>query len=242
MRLTLLENIIENIPPEHRKHLRQRLRRFLRPAWLGTLHRTTPLSNRYGYDRGTPVDRYYIELFLQEHRRDIHGRVLEVKDRGYTEQYGTDVKRCDVLDIDPNNRQATIIADLTAADAIPADTFDCFILTQTLQLIYDIRSAISHAHRILRPGGVLLVTVPSVSRVVPDYGLKTDCWRFTAASCASLFENVFGPEQVLVQSYGNVLTAIASLTGMAYEELSLRELETKDEFFPVIIAVRAIKQ
>src|SRR5215510_7351380 len=144
--------MIEKITPEQRKYLHQRLRRFLRPAWLGTLRRTTPLSDRYGYDRGTPVDRYYIELFLQEHRRDIHGRVLEVKDRGYTERYGTDVKRCDVLDMDPHNGQATIIADLTAADAIPADTFDCFILTQTLQLIYDIRAAISPAHRSLRPG------------------------------------------------------------------------------------------
>jgi SAM-dependent methyltransferase len=242
MRLTFLENIIENIPLEHRKHLHQRLRRFLRPAWLGTLRRTTPLSDRYGYDRGTPVDRYYIERFLQEHRRDIQGRVLEVKDRGYTERYGTDVKWCDVLDMDPNNGQATIIADLTAADAISANTFDCFILTQTLQLIYDIRAAISHAHRILHPGGVLLVTVPSVSRVVPDYGPKSDCWRFTAASCASLLGKVFGPEQVSVQSYGNVLTAIAFLTGMAYEELSRRELEANDEFFPVIIAVRAVKQ
>jgi SAM-dependent methyltransferase len=236
--LPFFRKIMESIRPDQRK----RLRRLARPAWLGTIRRTTPLSDRYGYDRGTPVDRYYIERFLEEHRRHIRGRVLEVKDSGYTDRYGTAVEQLDVLDIDPANPRATIISDLAAADSIPSDTFDCFILTQTLQLIYDTRAAIFHAHRILRPGGVLLVTVPAVSRVVPEYGLKADYWRFTAASCASLFGKAFGAQQVTLRSYGNVLTAIAFLTGMAYEELSRRELDTNDEYFPVIVAVCAIRQ
>jgi hypothetical protein len=228
---------VERMRPDQRK----RLRRLSRPAWLGTLRRTTPLSDRYGYDRGTPVDRYYIERFLEEHRRHICGRVLEIKDSSYTDRYGSAVDRRDVLDIDPANPQATIISDLAAADSIPSDTFDCFMLTQTLQLIYDTRAAIFHAHRILRPGGVLLVTVPAVSRVVPGYGLKADYWRFTTASCEALFGEVFGATQVIVCPYGNVLTAIAFLTGMAYEELARRELDENDEYFPLIITVQAIK-
>jgi SAM-dependent methyltransferase len=226
---------------KQRRRLRQRLRRFSRPAWLGIRHRTTPLSDEWGFDRGTPIDRYYIERFLEEHQRDIHGRVLELKDSGYTDMYGVGVERRDVLDINPGNRQATIIADLTAADAIVADQFDCFVLTQTLQFIYNIRAAVQHAHRVLRPGGVLLATVPAVSRIAPRYGLKTDYWRFTTASCLALFGEVFGAEQVIVRSYGNVLAGIAFLTGMAYEELSRSELETHDAYFPLIIAVRAVK-
>ena len=238
----MIGNVLERIAPARQKQLRQLLRRLSRPAWLGTIRRTTPLSERYGYDRGTPVDRYYIERFLEEHRRDIHGRVLEVKDSGYTERYGTAVARRDVLDIDPANPHATIIADLTAADAVPSDQFDCLVLTQTLHLIYDIPAAIAHAHRILRPGGALLVTVPVVSRVVPKDGLKTDYWRFTIASCLALFGKVFGAEHITVRSYGNVLTSIAFLSGMAYEELSRGELDVNDEYFPLIIAVRAVKQ
>ncbi|MBA3713963.1 MAG: methyltransferase domain-containing protein [Pyrinomonadaceae bacterium] len=219
----------------------KRLRRLLRPAWLGTLRRTTPISNSWGYDRGTPVDRYFIERFLNEHRQDIRSRVLEVKNSGYTDQFGVDVEHRDVLDIDPANPQATIIADLTAADGIPSNSFDCFILTQTLQLIYDTRAAIAHAHRILRKGGVLLMTVPAMSQIVHGPGLKNDYWRFTAASCSVLLEDVFGAGHYSVQSYGNVLTNIAFLTGMAYEELSLRELNAMDRYFPLIIAVRAVK-
>lgn len=221
---------------EQRQRLLQRLRR---PAWLGTLRRITPLSDTWGFDRGTPVDRYYIERFLEAHREDICGRVLEVKESGYTDRYGASVVGRDVLDIDASNPRATIVADLTAADAIAADQFDCFILTQTLQFIYDTRAALAHAHRILRPGGVLLVTVPAVSRL--DRRL-VDYWRFTVASCSALFGEVFGQPHVAVYAYGNVLTSMAFLTGMAYEELSRRELEAHDERFPVIIAVRATKR
>src|SRR5829696_9316780 len=70
---------------------RQRLQRLLRPAWLGTLRRITPLSRRWGADRGTPIDRWYIERFLEAHRGDIHGRVLEVKDAGYARRFGREL-------------------------------------------------------------------------------------------------------------------------------------------------------
>jgi SAM-dependent methyltransferase len=239
MRSHFMEILLAHIPPEHRKRFSQRLRRLARPAWLGTLRRTTPLSDRFGFDRGTPVDRYYIERFLDDHRKDIRGRVLEVKDSTYTDRYGTDVEQRDVLDIDPANPNASIVTDLAAADSIPSSAFDCFILTQTLLLIYDVQSAISHAHRILRPGGVLLVTVPVLSRIC---SLKSDYWRFTVASCTNLFGDVFGLEQITVRSYGNVLTAVAFLTGMAQEELSQRELDSHDQHIPLIITIRAVKK
>jgi SAM-dependent methyltransferase len=220
--------------------LRQRVRRLLRPARLGVLHRTSPLSDVWGFDRGTPIDRHYIESFLAGHRGDVRGRVLEVQDSGYTDRFGSGVERRDVLDVDPKNPKATLVADLAAADALPSEAFDCFILTQTLHLIYDARSALRHACRVLRPGGVLLATLPAVSRVSRG-AAASDYWRFTPASASALFGEVFGPERIAVRSYGNVLAGVAFLAGMAREELSPRELEARDEHFPVIVAVRAVK-
>src|SRR5450755_3790753 len=81
----------------------QLYRRLSRPAWLGTLRRTTPLSDEHGFDRGTPVDRYYIEGFLEEHRQDIRGRVLEVRDSGYTDRFGHELTQRAVLDINSAN-------------------------------------------------------------------------------------------------------------------------------------------
>ncbi|MBI3769762.1 MAG: glycosyltransferase [Deltaproteobacteria bacterium] len=223
--------------PQRRDGLARRLRRLVRPAWLGTLRRTRPLSDRWGSDRGTPLDRYYIERFLADHRTDIRGRVLEVKDEGYTARFGAAVETRDVLDVDSRNPRATVIADLAAADAIPSDGYDCVILTQVLQLIFDTRSAIAHAHRILKPGGVLLVTVPTLSRIVES----GDYWRFTPMACRTLFAAAFGADRVEVRSYGNVLSAIAFLAGMAWEELSRRELDVQDDDHPLLVAVRAVK-
>jgi SAM-dependent methyltransferase len=222
--------------------LRRYARRVARPALLGTLRRTTPLSDVWGGDRGTPVDRYYIERFLERHRRDVRGRVVEILNDDFTARFGTGVERSDVLDIDASNPRATLVADLAAAHSVPSDAFDCFILTQTLQLIYDARAAVGHVHRVLRPGGVLLATVPFISRTAYDDGPIADYWRFSAAACRRLFGEVFGEDQVEVETYGNVLAAIGFLTGLAHEELSPRELAAHDARFPLIVAIRAVKR
>jgi SAM-dependent methyltransferase len=219
---------------------RRRLARARRPALLGTLRRTTPVSEHYGRDRGTPIDRYYIDRFLAGERGVIKGTVLEVLNREYTDRFGDGVEHSDVLDIDPANADATILADLAAADVIPADRFDCFVLTQTLQYVYDLEAAVGHVHRILRPGGTVLCTVPAVSRI-DRRALDSEYWRLTAAACQRLFGDAFAGGEVAVRAQGNVLTSIGFLTGMAAEELSPRHLERDDPFFPLVVTIRATK-
>jgi hypothetical protein len=228
------------IPVPWNTRLRQWRNRLFHPLWFGTLRRTRPLSNVWGFDRGTPIDRYYIEQFLKQYRQDIHGEVLEIKDNNYTYRYGNRLTSSEIMDLDPANSKATLIADLSKIDVIPDNQFNCFILTQTLQLIYDLKEAIANSQRLLKPGGVLLATLPGISRV-DGPSANNDYWRFTPASVTALFVEVFGTEQITVQTYGNVLAAIAFLTGAAVAELSPAELEVQDSFFPVIIAVRAVK-
>ena len=219
---------------------RRRLQRLRRPAWLGSIRRTTPLSDHWGRDRGTPVDRYYIERFLAAEREAIRGRVLEMLNAEYTERFGVGVETSDVLDIDPSNASATIVADLAAADCMPDAAFDCFVLTQTLQYVYDLQSAVRHVHRVLRPGGTVLCTVPTVSRIARGT-LETEYWRLTALGCERLFAEAFAGGVVEARAHGNVLTAVAFLVGMAAEELSPRELDLVDPFFPLLVTVRATK-
>jgi SAM-dependent methyltransferase len=220
----------------------RRLRRIVRPAWFGTLRRTEPISRAWGFDRGRPIDRYYIEAFLAAHSAFITGEVIEVQNSDYTNRFGTAVTRAHILDIDAANPNATLIADLADAHNIPAESFDCFVLTQTLHIIFDIQQAIRHCHRMLKPGGSLLCTVPSVSRIHKTRGVDHDYWRLTKASCTRLFGDVFGAEQVEVSVYGNVLAAVAFLEGVAAEELPSRKLDLHDPDFPTLIGVRAWKR
>lgn len=214
--------------------------RVLRPAPYGTLLRRRAVSVEWGFDRGTPVDRHFIEGFLSANRDAIHGRVLEVKDDTYTRRYGSDVEVADVLDIDAGNALATVVADLADAPHVPDDGYDCIVLTQTLHLVYDLQDAIRTCHRILKPGGTLLATMPSASRCSREL-LDTDFWRVTPAAGRRLFGDVFGAGQVEVDYSGNAILTSAFLLGVSVEEVPKGRLEHRDPLWPMLVTVRATK-
>ncbi len=213
-------------------------------GWVrfGSLRRVTPIDPDFGFGRGNPIDRYYIENFLATHAQEIRGSVLEIAENTYTRMYGgAQVGKSDVLHVE-GNPHATMVADLTHAMHIPSEAFDCIILTQTLQQIYDVRLVIRTIHRILKPGGVLLATVPGISQI--DRGSMErwgDWWRFTTLSARRLFEEVFPAANVTVKAYGNVLAAVAFLYGLAVQELRRLELDYLDPDYEVIIAIKATK-
>jgi SAM-dependent methyltransferase len=152
------------------------------------------------------------------------------------------VEHSDVLHTQPGDPSATIIADLTCAEHIPADAFDCIICTQTLQFIYDARAAAKTLYRILRPGGVLLASFTGISQISRyDMDRWGDYWRFTTASARRLLEEHWSPEDVAVQAHGNVLLAVAYLHGLTVDELRPEHLEQQDDNFQLVITARAVK-
>jgi SAM-dependent methyltransferase len=211
---------------------------------FGSLRRLTPVSDVWGLDRGNPIDRYYIDGFLERHSEDIRGRVLEINDPRYTKRFGGDrVERSDVLHPFPGNPEATVVADLADAPQIADGSFDCVICTQTLLFVYDIPGAFRTLHRILAPGGVVFVTVPGFCRISQgDRDTFGDWWRFTSQSVRRLFEETFGQDGLLVEAHGNVLAATAQLYGIAAEELTGPELDHRDPDFEVVVAARAVKR
>uniref|UniRef100_B8HRA9 Glycosyl transferase family 2 n=1 Tax=Cyanothece sp. (strain PCC 7425 / ATCC 29141) TaxID=395961 RepID=B8HRA9_CYAP4 len=209
---------------------------------FGHLRQVTPISSDFGYDRGSPVDRYYIESFLERQSAAIKGRVLEIGDDSYTRQFGGDrVTTRDVLHVKEGNPSSTFVGDLTQADHIPSDVFDCLILTQTLHLIYDFRAALQTIYRILKPGGVALITVPGISQLSTDEWADYWCWAFTTKSCQLLFQEFFPTSHVQVEAFGNVLASIAFLEGIAAEELTRAELDHCDPCYQLLITIRAQK-
>ena len=206
---------------------------------FGDLGRVTPVSAIFGFDRGTPVDRWYIERFLQRHAGDIRGRVLEVGDADYSERFGNGVTRQDVLHVEPGNSAATIVGDLSDPDVLPPGAFDCLVLTQTLQYVSDFRAAAMHMHRALAPGGVLLLTVPGVSSI--DRGEWRDrwLWSFTEKALRLVFEPVFGPANLEIEAVGNVHAATCFLQGLAVEEVDEGKLAHHDPAFPLVVTLRA---
>jgi len=209
---------------------------------FGTLRSTEPVNLGFGIDRGTPVDRYYLDRFLAAHSDAITGRAMEVGSSDYLERFGHDLASIDVLHAVEGSPGATIVADLASCPQIPDSSFDCIVLTQTLHYVFDMRAAVAELHRVLAPGGTVLCTVPGLSQISRyDMDLWGDRWRLTSLSAAELFATAFPADHVQVETFGNVLASLCFIEGIPAEHLRRRELDANDPDYQILVAVRARK-
>jgi SAM-dependent methyltransferase len=212
-------------------------RRAVRPR---TLLRAQPVSRKFGFDRGTPIDRVWIERFLGAEAERIRGSVLEIGDAAYTRRFGRDVTESHVLHATGDSPDATIVGDLATGQGVPDAAFDCIILTQTLPFIYDLPGTVATCRRALRPGGCVLATLPGISQISRfDMDRWGDFWRFTDLSARRLFAADFGDRGVTVRTHGNVGSACAFLHGLAAEEVDAELLDAVDPDYQVLITVVA---
>jgi hypothetical protein len=211
------------------------------------LRRLRPLSD--GRLRGTPIVRYYWAQFLGKHRSDVSGRCLEIGTTETIRRYGGDaVEQADAIDLTPHSPDVTVVADLTAADRVPSDTYDCFVNQFTMHLIYDLESALYHSLRILKPGRVLLVNFPCVEYSFArglDMGTGEPFfvfWQFTQLQVENLLRRTgLNGDDFELELVGNLFTRVAYQMNMAAEELTREELAHIDIGHPLLICARVIK-
>lgn len=210
-----------------------------------TLRRLTPYRPEFGRRRGECIDRFYIEKFLQIYENLIRGVVGEFEGNDYTLRFGEDrVEKSEILDLNEKNTRRTIALDLGTPESVPQTLFDCVICTQTLFLVADYSAALQSLYRMLKPGGVLLATVPGICPIVRGEliaGAGEDWWRFTAKSARRIFTDAFGEANVAVHTYGNVLSSVAFLHGLVQAELDPEELQFHDPAYELVIGIVAIK-
>lgn len=218
------------------------LKRMKNPTWFYLLRKKNyPLSDQFGFDRGGPIDRYYIEKFLEKNKGNIKGNCLEVLNNLYTTKFGQNITKSDILDIDTQNKKATIIGDLRNLKNIYDNTYDCILLTQVLQFIDDYDAAIRECKRILKRNGALLVTLPCISRIDCRAKVDGDFWRFTKAGAQYIFRKYFENTSLEIIAYGNCFSGLAFWVGMGQDDVRESRLDYFDENFPVLICIKAIK-
>jgi hypothetical protein len=209
-----------------------------RSEW-GNLRRLRPFSDEYGLDRGGSVDRGYIDAFVARNAAAIRGRVLEVRDDHYASGAKSRIQRLDIVDIDPSNRRATLRKDLGMPGSLPAQAYDCAIVTQTLQLVRDIDAAVENIWNALAPGGTALLSMPVLCRIDGNAGPGGDLWRFTPAGLDRFLRMRLPHDaEIAVEGHGNLVVAIAFLEGLAPQELDPDELVFEDPHFPVVACAR----
>lgn len=193
------------------------------------------ISDKMGCDRGTPIDRVYIEDFLKKNKQLIKGDVMEIAESTYTDKYGKNINKSYIFTANKED-SAAIIGDLSTGEGCKEEFLDCFILTQTLPFIFDIRNSAKHIVQMLRPGGVALVTVRGISAISRyDESRWGDYWGFTKSSLKKLFTEFVPEDNIEIQTYGNAKTATCFLYGLCAEELDAEDFLIHDELIPVII-------
>ncbi|MEA2273499.1 MAG: hypothetical protein QOI98_2207 [Solirubrobacteraceae bacterium] len=202
-----------------------------------------PVSRRYGLDLGRPIDRVYIEGFLERNAADVQGAVLEVVSNDYTRRFGGDrLTSAHVLDAATEAPRATLRGNLETGEGLPDAAFDCFICTQTLSYTLDVDAALANAARVLKPGGVLLATVPGISQQYAA-GVKErefpDLWRFTSHALRRVLERHF--ESVTLEAHGTVRSAAAFLYGVPADRLDADALGPPDPDYEVVLCARAVR-
>jgi len=218
------------------------LTRWVHPVQFSNLDSIRPIIQLFGTDRGTGIQEYYIRKFLTQHQNSIQGRTLEVQENLYSKDFQKYGMTVDILHVEPSNPKATLIADLTQLNSLPENQFDCFICTNTLNFIFDLPSAIEGIYKLLKPGGVFLGTVAGVTQISRyDHERWGDYWRFTDKSLEKLFMPLF-EKTCSITPYGNVVSAIALLQGLAVEDLEKTELLDKvDLDYQVTLGIFAQK-
>ena len=201
-----------------------------------------PISRSFGFDRGTPIDRYYIEIFLHKHSSLIYGVTLEIEENLYSKKFGNNINKHEILSFSKDQKNATIIGDLSIPEKLPKDVTNCFICTQTLNFIYDFKKAIVGIYNLLKPEGIALVTVAGICQISRyDADRWGDFWRFNPQGIEKAFKEVFGEQNITMEVYGNSYSATMFLNGFAAEECNKKKLDYLDKDYPITITIIAKK-
>ena len=219
--------------PRLTTRLRSIARGYPVPRW-GNMRRLTPFSDYFGFERGTPIDRFYVTGFFTTHAHEIKGRVLEIQSTSHAERFGAGVTVLHSIDIDPRFNP-TFCCDLSQTqNVIASESYDCFLLPNTLAQVMDLHAALENAYRVVAPGGVILATCPGFVPLIPD---GKEYWHVTADGWQEVFSRACPCSVLEVESHGNCLAAVAAMYGLALEELTPAELDYKDPRYPVLVTV-----
>ena len=202
----------------------------------GDLKRRFPLCNLFGFTRGIPIDRYYLDKFISEIRPQVTGTVLEVggllQNRElYQFSQATEYHTLDIA----ANPGVTQIGDVHDLAMFKPNSLDAVVIFNVLEHCHNPWIVVKNIYIWLKEGGKCFCMVPSAQRL---HDFPGDYWRPLPDGMQQLFQD-FRQRKLYV--YGNPMTVIASFMGISAQELSHEELNDFHPDYPVTTCMVARK-
>jgi len=219
--------------------IKNKIKIIVHPA---NLESTKPVSTKFGFDRGLPIDRYYIEKFLNKNKKYIKGSVLEISENKYTKKFGGNrVKKSMVINY-KKTRGVNLVANLETGSGVLEELADCFIMTQTLPFVFDISNVIKNSLKLLKKGGVLLITTPGITQISRyDMDRWGQYWSLTDLAIKKLFSEFVTNKNIHTETYGNVKSSSLFLYGLSASEVDRGELDYNDPNYQLVVCARITK-
>jgi SAM-dependent methyltransferase len=201
----------------------------------GDLRRPQPLCQFFGFMRGTPIDRYYLDQFIKSIQKEVSGITLEIGgEKTNQELYGFKLTtEYRVLDLP--GWSDDIVGDATNPEAVSDNSFDSIIIFNVLEHCENPQAVVDNIYKWLKPGGRAFAMVPCTQRIHPT---PRDYWRPMPDGLQVLFKAF---HEKKVTTYGNITTVIASFHGIAVEELTTAEMDFTHPDYPVVACIVAQK-
>ena len=202
---------------------------------FGDLKRDRPFCPQFGHFRGSPVDRYYLDRFIDEIRNEVKGVTLEI---GGLKQNRELYKLANVtkfLTMDLGGPDLDIVGDAHDPNVVEEESMDSILLFNVLEHCEQPWVVVDNVYRWLKPHGQVFCMVPNAQRV---HRVPRDYWRILPDALDSIFSRF--PRRKL-HVYGNPLTTMAAFYGIAAEELTREELDFHHENYPVANCIHAHK-
>ena len=202
----------------------------------GDFKRFTPFCPDFGLTRGTPIDRVYLDKFIAKIASTVTGSALEIGGlsdnktlygfHACTEYHGLDLKEAPGV---------SYVGDAHDTALFDAGSFESILLFNVLEHCYAPQKVIDNIFCWLKPGGKCFLMVPNAQRV-HDY--PADYWRPLPDGIKYLFREY---KEMQLYVYGNPVTLMASMMGVAAEELASNEIDPHHPEYPVVTCVVATK-
>jgi hypothetical protein len=221
-----------------KRHIQLLIRKFITGKDINLL----PLSRKFGYERGTPIDRIYIDEHLKKNSKLFKGECLEIGFPEFLLKFKVPKKDITILGINKTRNKFNFLnCDLTNTESLPDRKFDLFVCTQTYNFISNYSLAVQNSARLINRDGTLLGTVSGLSTLSQyDNDRWGDYYRFSSRAIEEVLRNYFN--EVEVTSYGNLYSTIHFLAGYSYEDLESKILVMeRDDLYPMIIGFKASK-
>jgi SAM-dependent methyltransferase len=213
------------------KTIKTKLRTFLQNMFVRVFrwywrHKLLPISTDFGWSRGTPVGRHYVNKFVAEMATGLGGTVLEFGESRYKACFKT-VQQYQVIDVVPGP-SVDYVCDIHDVSSVPEHYFDVIVCTQVLEHVERPVDALRQLHKLLKHDGHLICTVPFLAHI---HYVPTDFYRFSIdAICSAL--GTAGFQVLEARNSGNALVTLGSLLGYAAEDFRSKEMEVVDNVYP----------